>query len=321
MSFLLALWIALAVYLPLFLMMIPLRILPFAIPFDQWARIPFFLVHTGLSFFTSFVWMVFYYCIQYLLFGDAVFEYIPILKVGLFMYIQGLIFYGVFTGVFYSVQFQAELREKAVKTAKLEALSRQAEIKALKSQVNPHFLFNTLNTIYALMDSNVSQAKKTVTELSDLLRYSMAGFYREYVPLKEELDMVKRYLDIEKSRFGERLTVQYQVENDTLNHPVPPMLLQPLVENAIKHGIGPLKEGGTVILSVQREDNTLHFIVEDTGRGDKAEENSVEKNGIGLQNLKQRLSHLYGDEYLFHAGSKEDGGFLVEVWLPVDDSV
>lgn len=314
--FVMACFTSLTSYLPLALLSIWIYYFCRIFTHDDRSRILFFVGHLFMAVFVSALWVCLDYGIHYLIWGESIFIYKPIVEVGLYSFIMGVILYGVMAGVFYVMFYQQRIKEKEVKTARLESETRQAELKALKSQVNPHFLFNTLNTIYALMDSDVNKAKKTVTELSDLLRYSMASFYKERVPLQDEIEMVKQYLDIEKARFAERLAVQYNIQKDIMDHNVPPMILQPLVENAIKHGIAPLKEGGMISLSMQSQNERLQIIIEDTGKGAAKNGSTVEKNGIGLKNLKKRLEFVYGDDFILNAEPKEKSGFVVRLEIP-----
>jgi LytS/YehU family sensor histidine kinase len=207
-----------------------------------------------------------------------------------------------------------------LKSSQLEALTHQAELKALKSQVNPHFLFYTLNTIYALINHNTKKARETVTRLSSLLRYSLAGVHREFVTLEKEIKSVKTYLSIEKARFGKRLKIIYELEPETLTLKVPPMILQPLVENAIKHGISVSREGGTVSISALLTSHGLSIRIQDNGRGKKINTGvQEENNGIGLSNLMQRLEKIYGDRFSLKTGPAEQGGF--SVLLTIDTMV
>ncbi|MBN1996476.1 histidine kinase [candidate division KSB1 bacterium] len=283
---------------------------------EKRSRFVFFAVHILMSFFVSAVWIIFDYGFHYLLWGDAVFVYKPFKQVGIFSFIQGVMMYGVLAGIFYSLFYQKKMREKELLTALLQAETRQAELRALKSQVNPHFLFNTLNTIFALMDSDIQKAKSTVTELSDLLRYSMAGFYQEMVPLRDEVNMVKRYLNIEKQRFSERLAVLYDIDESLMEQKVPPMLLQPFIENAVKHGITRSKAGGKLVLSICREDQGLKITIKNTGASPVQKRIQLEKNGIGLTNVRKRLELVYDDQFSMHTAPGPGADFVVTIRLP-----
>ncbi len=316
-AFVPAFFSALSAFAPLALLSIWIYYFCHIFSSEKFPRILFFLVHILMAFFVSALWLTLDYSIHFLIWGDAVFVYKPLKTVGIFSFLQGAIIYGVLAGIFYSLFYQKKMREKELFTAVLQAETRQAELKALKSQINPHFLFNTLNTIFALIDSDAKKAKKTVTELSDLLRYSMAGFYHETVPLREEVNMVTRYLNIEKRRFSERLSVVYNIDDRLMDQNVPPMMLQPLIENAVKHGITPLKTGGTVILSVRRQDDHLEIIVENNGKSPATQDVEIKKNGIGLSNVRKRLQLVYDDRFSMHTQAGAETGFIVTIILPV----
>lgn len=279
----------------------------------------FITIHFFIALLFAAVWLVIDYAINLLLFGPIILEHRPLDSVGMFMYYNGILIYALIVGIFYASETYKQYREKELKTSQLQTLTREAELKALKSQINPHFLFNTLNTIFALIDSHKEKAKSTVTKLSDLLRYSLAGFYQEFVPLEKEIDSIKTYLAIEKARFGERLKVEYNIDPQILRSNVPPMSLQPLVENAVKHGISPTKQGGTITITAKRIADELEIKVTDTGKDHHAPEQSqAENNGIGLKNLQERLQRIYGDNFYFNAGPTKPNGFSVVLRFKMD---
>ena len=206
--------------------------------------------------------------------------YIP----SLFMTIQfGCLFgYRYFKENQKKIKLEAELRNAALKS----------ELSAIKAQLNPHFLYNIFNTISASVPSGNEKTRHLIAELSDLFRYQLKASQTELVPLKDELDFVKKYLDLEKERFQERLEIEINVDGSVLNEMVPPMLLQPLVENSVKHGLASLIDGGKITIAIQKRKNKLHFEISDSGVGigDKAE--AFEK-GIGLNNTRLRLEKMY----------------------------
>ena len=168
----------------------------------------------------------------------------------------------------------------------------ETEMTALRAQMNPHFIFNALNSIRALVDENPERARKAITELSNILRSSMQAEKMETVPLQQELDIVRDYLALEHMRFEERLQIDLQIAEDTLLQPVPPMMLQTLVENAIKHGISVFPGNGMIRIEAFRIDDNLKIIVSNTGKL------SSEKplTGVGFKNSIQRLELLYGQK-------------------------
>ena len=148
--------------------------------------------------------------------------------------------------IYYFYHYIVKSRKQQLDTLKLEALVKELELKTIKSHINPHFIFNALNSIRALIDENPNRARNAITELSNILRSSMQAEKLETVPFEKELNIVKDYLALEHIRFEDRLKIEYQIDEETLDQPVPPMMLQTLVENAIKHGIGKQINGGVV---------------------------------------------------------------------------
>ncbi len=203
---------------------------------------------------------------------------------------------------------------RALRTAELEKRLAQAQLQALQMQLNPHFLFNTLHAISSLMHKDVEAADRMIAQLGDLLRYTLESTDTQEVPLKQELDFLERYLEIEQARFGDRLTVRMNIAPDTLTARVPNLILQPLVENAIHHGVEPHAKPGEIELHTWRENGSLHLEVTDNGSGLQGAKSSG--TGIGLSNTRARLQQLYGvDQHLdFQNGTK--GGLLVRVTIP-----
>jgi len=172
---------------------------------------------------------------------------------------------------------------------KLESTVKELELKTIKSHINPHFIFNSLNSIRALVDENPERARKAITELSNILRSSMQAEKAETVTLERELDIVRDYLALEQMRFEERLKVQFVIDEDTLQHPVPPMMLQTLVENAIKHGISKQLNGGEVKVIASYKDEHLELLVQNTGQLDK----EINGDGFGIKSTLDRLNLMY----------------------------
>lgn len=199
------------------------------------------------------------------------------------------------------------------RAARLKSSLTEARLDALKTQLNPHFLFNTLNSISSLMYTDTEAADRMMTRLSDLLRSTIHNNGVQEVPLREELAFVDRYLEIEKIRFEERLRVQVRVSPEALDGLVPAFSLQPLVENALKHGIGPLASGGILAIDAQRVDGNLVIRITDDGAG--AKEDPV-CDGIGFTNTRARLAELYGHAASLRAGNAGGRGFCVQVGIP-----
>jgi LytS/YehU family sensor histidine kinase len=181
-----------------------------------------------------------------------------------------------------------------IKKVRLETMIKELELKTIKSQINPHFIFNALNSIRALVDEDPQRARQAITELSNILRSSIQVDKVEITSLEKELDIVKDYLALEYIRFADRLKVVYEVEPKTLSHQIPPMMLQTLVENAIKHGLGKQPGDCTIKIISTLENDKLVLIVQNTGLLQQAQ-----KDGFGLQSTRERLNILYRGQAIF----------------------
>ncbi|MEM1328162.1 MAG: histidine kinase [Bacteroidota bacterium] len=210
------------------------------------------------------------------------------------IYIPAL-FYGVQFGIFHAYEYYQQNQRDLKLKAELKEAALNSELSALKAQLNPHFLYNVFNTISASVPPEQERTREMIAQLSDLFRYQLKASKSELVSLQEELDFVQKYLDLEKARFEDRLRVTIDVPLAIRDAQVPPMILQPLVENSIKHGIASLIEGGEVAIRVRRMGEKIQFEVSDTGIGvtDKTKLFDV---GIGLTNTKLRLEKQYGSE-------------------------
>ena len=206
-------------------------------------------------------------------------------------------------------------RERELQTSQLEARLAQSRLQVLKMQLHPHFLFNTLNAISELVHRDPDIADRMLTDLSDLLRMSFENLEVQEIPLKQELEFLRKYLEIEQTRFHDRLEVKMDIAPDTLDASVPNMILQPLVENAIKHGISPKAEGGHINIGASRNNGHLHLSVSDDGVGMLQElDRSVE--GVGLSNTRRRLKHLYGEGHKFLLRPEGEHGVSVVLDIP-----
>jgi sensor histidine kinase YesM len=204
--------------------------------------------------------------------------------------------------------------EAALESEQLQARLDQARLQALRLQLQPHFLFNTLNTITALVHVDPPSAERMVTGLSELLRVSLGTAGEQEVRLDRELEVLRHYLDIQLIRFPDRLSVLFDIDPAAREAMVPSLLLQPLVENAIKHGITPRVAAGHLHISVRRQNETLSLEVIDDGVGSVGTAPASE--GVGLGNARARLASLYGSEHRFHAGPRSEGGFNVSIEIP-----
>jgi signal transduction histidine kinase len=211
-----------------------------------------------------------------------------------------------------AVDYYRQLREKERVEQELRSLATQAELKALKAQINPHFLFNTLNTIAALIPVDPAQAEATVERLGEMLRYVLASSERGQVSLEEELAFVDDYLAIERARFGRRLRVTREIDPRALSTPVPSLILQPLVENAVRHGQG---SDGSVDLTirVQPQGDEIQITIADHGPGMHQEDRK--EAGHGLRNVDERLRKMYGRG--LEVGQNKPSGTAVRVYVPL----
>jgi two-component system, LytTR family, sensor kinase len=225
-----------------------------------------------------------------------------------------LLIYWVIVSVSHAFAYYRQFQERALRASELEKRLAQAKLRALQMQLNPHFLFNTLNAIASLMHVDVKAADRMITRLADLLRYALESTDAHEVPLRQELSFLERYLEIEKTRFGNRLEVRLDIDPSTLDALVPNLLLQPLVENAIRHGIEKRSKPGWIELKTRRQNGRMHIELRDNGPGLPPE--SPRRKGIGVANTRARLQQLYGQDHSFALRNAEGGGVVVDVGLP-----
>lgn len=223
-------------------------------------------------------------------------------------------FYWVIIAVGHAFDYYQRFHERELRASELEGRLAQARLQALQSQMNPHFLFNTLHTISALMHKDVDAADRMIMKLSELLRLALDNTEIHEVPLSQELDFLQRYLEIEQTRFRERLQIELNIAPDTLQCRVPNLVLQPLVENAIRHGVERHARPGRIVLRAQRHENQLALEVQDNGAG--LPDGKPLREGIGLTNTRTRLHQLYGDAQKFELKNVASGGLLARVVLP-----
>jgi signal transduction histidine kinase len=226
------------------------------------------------------------------------------------------IIYFLIVGGVYAYDYYQKYREREMRSLDLEGRLAQAELQNLKMQLHPHFLFNTLHTISVLMMRNVEAANQMLIRLSDLLRITLDSIGTEEVSLKQELDFLRGYLEIEQTRFQDRLTVKMDVDPATLDARVPNLILQPLVENAIRHGIASRPDEGLIVIRATLMDKTLCLQVRDNGPGLSSEDLASLNQGVGLTNTQARLRQLYGSSHRFEISTASEGGLAVTVNLP-----
>jgi hypothetical protein len=221
--------------------------------------------------------------------------------------------YAGLIAVLHAVRYYRDMRERETRAALLEASLSRAQLEALSVQLQPHFLFNTLNTISALMHRDVEAADEMIARLSELLRLTLERDQVEEVTLAEELDLLQRYIDIMRVRFRDRLTVDIGVEPEAMRVAVPHFLLQPLVENAIQHGVDRVRGNCTVRIEAGVRDGNLAITLSDRGPGFDPR---TTRRGIGLANATARLQRLYGERARLETSSLDDGGGRVALVLP-----
>jgi signal transduction histidine kinase len=218
-------------------------------------------------------------------------------------------------GLAHALAYRRESERRALASAQLEMRLVEAQLQALQRQLHPHFLFNTLNAIAGLMRTDVDAADRMMDRLGDLLRMTLQSSNLQELPLKEELELLQKYLDIEQTRFGNRLSVSMDIDPETLDAQVPNFLLQPLVENAVRHGIVPHTRSGRIVIESRRTGNRLMLEVVDSGNGVPPHRLTLLNQGVGLANTRARLEHLYRNDHtlLF---SNDPVGFRVTVSIP-----
>ncbi len=241
---------------------------------------------------------------------------VPDLPVNLFLL-------GSWAGFYFGINYYLNLRNEMERALLSGRLADQAQLKMLRYQLNPHFLFNTLNAISTLvLEQNGKQANDMLTQLSAFLRYSLDSDPLLKTSLAEEVRALKLYLEIEKTRFGDRLKVNFEIDEEALDAPVPSLILQPAIENAIKYAIAQMEGGGEITITGKREGNMLHLRVCDNGPNAPADPSKIltdSKNGVGLVNMRDRLTYMYQDRGQFHLSKLEPQGLCVSIKLPFEN--
>ena len=226
-----------------------------------------------------------------------------------------LMTYAALVGLSYAVAYYREAQARAVKAAQLETKLVEARLQTLESELQPHFLFNTLHAISALVHSRPDAADRMISRLSDLLRLTFERSGAHGIPLHEELEFLRKYLEIEQVRYQDRLTVKFDIDPATLDVMVPRLILQPIVENAIKHGIAPRRGSGVVEVSARPDGTGVWLEVRDNGAGLNANARELFETGVGLSNTRARLQVLFGDTHRLQFDT-DGGGFAVRMLIP-----
>jgi len=225
--------------------------------------------------------------------------------------IASLIVIGAHALLYYDDFRASELQQSSLKTQ-----LAQAQLRALKMQVHPHFLFNTLHSISSLVLEDPTKANSMIARLGDFLRLTVDNSDQQWVTLKEETEFLRCYLDIEQVRFGDRLTVAFELEPQTLSAQVPHLILQPIVENAIQHAIAPRAARGHINIQARRLDSLLRMAISDNGPGISSNAISPSKKCVGLTNVRNRLQQIYGPDFRFELTNGGNGGLTVVMEIP-----
>lgn len=304
---------------------------------SEYSLSPRILISVCLVLVTAFLWTVVHIQIFIWLtgFDDVWPEFGGWYFSGMFIF---LCWAGLFHGVRYyellqyehriMLQAEATTRKEHLKRLSAQSEARDAKLKMLRYQLNPHFLCNTLNAINSLIEiGEAEKAQEMTVQLSDFLRYSLDTDPDTKTPLKEEIDALNLYLEIEKTRFGERLKIEINIEAEAQFALVPSLLLQPIIENSMKHAIARSEKGGTISIFATVENKQLILSLKDTGndsfsiKDDKAVKKSLcnnTKKGVGLENIKQRLVSLYENQHTIDFTFAENGGLVTTIHLPVE---
>jgi LytS/YehU family sensor histidine kinase len=219
--------------------------------------------------------------------------------------------------LYFAIKNYQDLQAERERKLKAEASAQRERLRALRYQLNPHFLFNSLNAISTLVVEGQNRvATAMIARLSEFLRLSLEGSDHAEIPLAEELEFIRRYLEIEQMRFGDRLHVRIDVPAELLSALVPNLILQPLVENAIRHAITHRQTAGTVEIKARRVGNELRLRVSDCGPDMPGNGNAASRNGVGLTNTRKRLEELYGAQHGFELRQQDGGGLAVTLQIP-----
>jgi signal transduction histidine kinase len=224
--------------------------------------------------------------------------------------------YWAVVGLGFAIDYHRESRARELTAAELQTRLAEAQFQSLQRQLHPHFLFNTLHAISALMHRDIEAADAMLARLSDLLRLTLERSGTQTVTVKDEVDFLEKYLEIERARMGPRLQVRVDVDPEALDARVPNLVLQPLVENAIRHGIVPRIEGGRVEVAVGRAGDMLRLVVRDDGPGLPGGEPPASAAGVGIGNTRSRLERLYGARHRFEFATPPGGGLAVTIDIP-----
>ncbi len=225
------------------------------------------------------------------------------------------------TLLYFIIKFIERNRKLVIERLQMENSVKSLEIKNIKNNLQPHFIFNALNSIRALVDENPARARQSITQLSNILRSSILVDKIETVPLKKEIEIVQDYLSLEGIRYEERLHTSYNVQDNTLEMPVPPLMLQTLVENAIKHGIAAQVGGGFVEVNSFIGSNTHQIVIRNTGKYDPGHTVAADSNGFGLDSTRERLQFLFGPKATLAIHNEEENIVTLKISIPLQPEI
>jgi LytS/YehU family sensor histidine kinase len=278
-------------------------------------RFPIYLLFTIAVGLTHTLMMYISRLLIYPLLGFGIYDYGYIPFRIIMEYLKQFIIFWVTYSIYMVIKMNKEKEEQKIRTAKLEELLTKTRLEALKMQLNPHFLFNTLNMISSTMYDNLETADRMIANLSDLLRITLKSSGKGENVLINEIEILNLYIEIMKSRFKEKLEVEINIDKELDNALVPNFLFQPIVENSIKYGMENLSIT-KIYIAAKRENDKLLLHVKDNGPGINENERNILKKGVGLSNTVERLEKLYGSDYDFSWENLPEGGLLINISIP-----
>jgi len=277
------------------------------------------LFHLGLAHLVTLIWLALLYGLWIGLWGMEVLALVRFNQVVGWQYLFGLFYYIVLAGVFYTIIYYRNFRERELKTAEMAVLVRESELRALRLQMNPHFLFNSLNSVNALIGREPDKARRMIAKLSELLHFSLKSTDRNLIPLREELELVHTYLEIEKVRFEDRLDYAEKIDERLMAREFPALLLQPLIENAVKYGVADSRSGGTIRLDISQQNQRLCCRISNHSPNRVYRLPSpTTGSGTALENARKRLTNLYGNQYRFELDLSRPDTFTVWLEIPIN---
>ncbi|MDR9398104.1 histidine kinase [Salibacter sp.] len=259
----------------------------------------------------AFLFQLLYVTADWLFFGSESYNFVEIA----IQILNWTVLFVLWSVIYFAFHFFQRYKSEEIKNLTWEAHKNEVELNKLKSQLNPHFIFNSMNTIRALIDEDPVKAKKSVTQLSNLLRNTLLMGRKKTVPFSEEWQLVQDYVDLEKKRYEERLQFEADIDQRAMKFEVPGMIVQTMVENSIKHGIAHLPEGGEIRLKVDVKDDELHVCIVNPGKLGSDQKYIDKKTGFGVINTRQRLDLLYGEDADFQLRNGE--GETVETYIKI----